>query len=98
MKSLKPCLPVLAVLLAGASIGCSNSVNKSPDVSDGIHKALDQAGFKDVSTSEDRDKGVVTLGGHVASDADKAQAESIANSLAAGQVVANQIAVVPPGA
>jgi len=30
-------------------------------------------------------------------DADKAQAESIAASIAAGQVVSNQIAVVPPG-
>jgi osmotically-inducible protein OsmY len=97
MKSLKPCLPVLAVLLAGASIGCSNSANKSPDVSDGIHKALDQAGFKDVSTSEDRDKGVVTLSGHVATDGDKAQAESIAKSMAAGLVVADQVAVVPQG-
>src|SRR3984893_5624906 len=41
--------------------------------------------------------GVVTLGGHVAADADKAEAESIAKSMAAGQVVANQIAVQPPG-
>ncbi len=94
---LKPCLLVPAVLLAGALIGCSNSANKSPDVSSGIHKALDQAGFKDVSTSEDRDKGVVTLSGHVPTDGDKAQAESIAKSMAAGQVVSDEIAVVPPG-
>lgn len=47
--------------------------------------------------SQDRDKGVVTLGGHVEAERDKAQAESIAQSLAAGQVVANQIAVHPPG-
>ena len=43
-------------------------------------------------------KGVVTLGGHVAADADKSKAESIAKSIATGQVVANQIAVIPPGA
>jgi osmotically-inducible protein OsmY len=96
MQSLKSYLPALAVLLAGALIGCSNSANKSPDVSSGIHKALDQAGFKDVSASEDRDKGVVTLSGHVATDGDKAQAESIAKSMAAGQVVSDQIGVVPP--
>jgi osmotically-inducible protein OsmY len=66
-------------------------------VSDSIRKSLDQSGLKDVSVSQDRDKGVVTLGGHVAADADKAQAESIANSIAAGQVVADQIAVMPPG-
>ena len=39
----------------------------------------------------------MTLGGHVAADADKSQAESIAKSIATGQVVANQIAVLPPG-
>jgi osmotically-inducible protein OsmY len=39
----------------------------------------------------------VTLGGHVASDNDKAQAESIANSAAGAQVVSDQIAVVPVG-
>ena len=48
--------------------------------------------------SQDRDKGVVTLGGHVPADQEKSQAESIAKSLAQGQVVADEIAVVPPGA
>jgi osmotically-inducible protein OsmY len=70
---------------------------QSPDVSDSIRKSLDQAGLKDVSVSQDRDKGVVTLGGHVAAEADKSQAESIAKAIAAGQVVADQIAVIPPG-
>jgi hyperosmotically inducible protein len=58
---------------------------------------VDQAGFKDVTVSQDRDKGIVTLGGQVASDADKLQAESLAKSLAGAQVVANQIAVIPMG-
>jgi hyperosmotically inducible protein len=52
----------------------------------------------DVSVSQDRDKGVVTLGGHVPSDSDRAQAESIAKSIAGGQVVSNQIGVIPPAA
>ena len=76
-------------------VGCSGA-RQSPDVSDSIRKSLDQAGLKDVSVSQDRDKGVVTLGGHVAADADKSQAESIAKSIATGQVVANQISVMPP--
>jgi osmotically-inducible protein OsmY len=71
---------------------------KAADVAEGIRTSLDQAGFKDVSVAQDRDKGVVTLGGHVAADGDKAQAESIAKSFAGAQVVANQIAVVTPGA
>ena len=71
---------------------------KSPDVSASIRTSLDQAGFKDVSVIQDREKGVVTLNGHVAADGDKAQAESIATSMAGGQVVSDQIAVVPLGA
>ncbi len=66
-------------------------------MSSSIRQSLDQGGFKDVSVSQDRDKGVVTLSGHVASDADKAQAESIAKGLAGGQIVADQIVVTPPG-
>jgi hyperosmotically inducible periplasmic protein len=92
MKSL-----YLTLLVVGTLTGCSETSTKSRDVSDGIRKSLDQARFTDVSVSQDRDKGVVTLGGHVAADADKAQAESIAKSIAAGQVVANEIAVRPPG-
>jgi osmotically-inducible protein OsmY len=88
-------LGVLAFLMAAILIGCS-STRKSPDVSDNIRKSLDQAGLKDVTVSQDRDKGVVTLGGHVARDEDKTEAETLAKSDAAGQVVANQIAVVPP--
>ena len=40
----------------------------------------------------------MTLGGHVASDADKSQAESIGKSFVGSQVLADQIAVVPLGA
>ncbi len=97
MKIFKSCLASLALLVAGTLAGCSTTT-KSPDVADSIRKSLDTANLKDVSVSQDRDKGVVTLGGHVAADADKAQAESIAKSLAGTQVVANQIAVTPPGA
>jgi hyperosmotically inducible protein len=78
-------------------LGCSGPSSKSPDVSDSIRKALDQAGLKDVSVSQDRDKGIVTLGGQVAGESDKSQAESLAKSLAGAQVVADQIAVVPVG-
>jgi hyperosmotically inducible protein len=97
MKTLKRWLPLLAVVIVGTLAGCSKPSTKTPDVSDAIRASLDQAGYKDVSVSQDRDKGVVTLGGHVTAESDKSQAESIARSLAGGQVVANQIAVTPPG-
>jgi len=83
------------VLVVGLS-ACAKENTKSPDVSVDIRTALDSAGLKDVSVSQDRDKGLVTLNGNVASEGEKSQAESIAKSLAAGQVVANQVAVVPP--
>ena len=93
---LKPGLLSVAVVAVGTLVGCSTAV-KSPDVSGDIRKTLhQQANLKDVSVSQDRDKGVVTLGGHVQADGDKSQAESIAKSLAQGQVVADEIAVLPP--
>jgi hyperosmotically inducible protein len=87
-----------AVFLALGCIGtgCSTNPAKSPDVTDRVRRDLDQANYKDVSVSQDRDKGVVTLTGHVASDADKGQAEGIAKADSAGQVVADEIAVTPP--
>ena len=98
MKMPKPCWSLLAIALLGALAGCSTTSTKSADVSSQIRTSLDQAGFKNVSASQDRDQGVVTLGGHVPADRDKAQAESIAKSIAGAQVVSNQIAVIPPGA
>jgi len=84
-----------AALVFGA--GCGQQQAKAPDVKDNVKQGLEQAGLKDVSVSQDRDKGVVTLTGTVANDVDKSQAESIARAAATGQVIANQIAVRPPG-
>jgi hyperosmotically inducible periplasmic protein len=97
MRSLRSTLTLVPVLLVGGLLGCSNTPTKSPDMTDSIRRSLDQSGYKDVSVSEDRDKGVVTLSGTVASESDKAQVESLARSAAGGLVVANTIAVRPPG-
>ena len=97
MRSLKSVLTLVPVLLVGGLLGCSNTPTKSPDVTDSVRKSLDQSGYKDVSVTQDRDKGVVTLAGTVASESDKAQAESLAKAATGGQVVANTIAVRPPG-
>ena len=83
--------------MAIALVACSSAPPKSPAVSDDIRKSLDQVGLKDVKVDQDREKGVITLSGHVPSDADKSQAEGIAKSYAASQVVSDQIAVLPPG-
>jgi len=92
-------MSIFAVFLVLCSLSaCTRPADKAPDVSSAVRQSLDQAGLKDVSVSQDRDKGVVTLGGQVATDTAKNQAESIAKTMAAGQVVANQVAVIPPGA
>jgi hyperosmotically inducible protein len=98
MRTIKLLLTLLTLLAIGTTLACSTTSANSADVSDSIRKSLDQAGFKDVSVSQDRDKGIVTLGGQVANESDKSRAEWLAKSFAAGQVVADQIAVIPVGA
>ncbi len=97
MKTTRFLLTLLALLTIGTMVGCWRTSPKSPDVADTIRKSLDQAGLKDVTVSQDRDKGIVTLGGQVTNPNDKAQAESLAKSFAGAQVVADQIAVIPAG-
>jgi len=74
MKPNKLLVNLLMLLAIGTMVGCSGPSSKSPDVSDSIRKSLDQAGLKTVSVSQDRDKGIVTLGGQVTSENDKSQA------------------------
>jgi hyperosmotically inducible protein len=98
MKTTKLFFTLLALLAAGILASCSTTTAaKSPDVSDSIRKSLDQSGFKDVTVSQDRDKGIVTLSGQVASENAKLDAENLAKALAGAQVVADQIAVIPVG-
>jgi hyperosmotically inducible periplasmic protein len=87
-------LSVIALAVAGL-IGCT--ANLAPDVAGRIRDSMKQAGLKDVTVSQDRNKGVVTLGGNVATMDQKAQAGQIAQPIAGSQVVANEIAVVPNG-
>ena len=87
-------LSMIALAIAGM-VGCAT--NQAPDVASNVRNSLKQAGLNDVSVSQDRDKGVVTLAGNVQQDADKARAEQIAKPLIAGQVLADEIAVLPNG-
>jgi osmotically-inducible protein OsmY len=88
---------VLVALAISLTVACSARPTKAPDVSADIRHALDQAGLKDVSVNQDRDKSVVTLTGDVVSDDDKARAESIARSMAGAEVVSDEIGVRPTG-
>ena len=97
MKNLKPAFALLAIASLGALLGCSSTASKTPNLNTTLRTSLDQAGLKDVTSSQDAEKGVITLGGHVPAESDKAQAENLAKSVAGTKVVANQIAVIPPG-
>jgi hyperosmotically inducible protein len=96
MKMFRLSANILTLIVAGILGGCSGT-SASPEVAGSIRKSLDEAGFKDVSVSQDREKGIVTLGGKAVSESDKSQAEYLAKSLAGSQVVADQIAVIPIG-
>jgi hyperosmotically inducible protein len=96
MKSLKVISALYVAIAMAASLGCSDR-SKAPDVSNDIRHALDEGGLNDVSVTQDRDKGVVTLSGKVRTDDDKARAESIAKSIAGTEVVSNEIGVRPNG-
>ena len=100
LSSMRHPLTLPTLLVVGLLAGCSaagKSPDKSPDVSNGVRASLDQNGLKSLSVSQDRDKGVVTLTGHVATDAEKAQSASLAKAIAGQQVVANEIIVTPAG-
>jgi hyperosmotically inducible protein len=97
MKKFRLSVMMVTLVAQGGLAGCSGTAAKSPDVTGSIRKSLDQASLKDVTVHQDRDKGIVTLGGQVVAEGDKSQADSIAKSFAGAQVVADQIAVVPVG-
>src|SRR5271155_344516 len=75
MKPHQLYLTAIALAAFGIAAGCSTAT-QSADVSESVRTSLNQAGYKDVTSTQDRDKGVVTLGGHVSTDADKTQAQS----------------------
>lgn len=98
MKLFTLVLAVVVLLSVGVFAVRLGGSTKLPAVTSGIRASLDQFGYKDVSVTQDRNKGVVTLSGRVSAEADKEQAESIARSAASGQIVSDEIVIVPSGA
>lgn len=82
---------VLAGVLSVA--GCNKS---HPDEKDAVTNSLKSNSLGEVSVSQDRDKGVMTLTGDVASDTQKQQAGTLAQQAAPDYQVANEIGVRPP--
>ncbi len=98
LKTLQSCfslasLTVLTVCLATG--GCHKATH--PDEKSAVDSSLKSNNLGDVNTSQDREKGVLTLSGNVNSDDLKSQAEQLAKQAAPDYVIANQIGVRPPG-
>ena len=87
MKTLKPSLTLLALLIAGSFAGCSNTT-KSADVTASIRTSLDQANLKNVSVSQDREK-------RLRNDATKHMAKNLARNLVYYAQLLKQRPLVP---
>jgi hyperosmotically inducible protein len=87
---------LLALTLAA---GCNNNkTNEHPDVEGSVKQALQNANLGQVTVSQDRDKGVLTLTGDVQSQDDKNKAEQVVQQNAPGYTLADEIGVRPAGA
>jgi hyperosmotically inducible protein len=96
MVTMFVCAAVLAAL--AFSTACTQQRANTPAVKEDVERALKQAGLDKINVDENRDKGVITLKGDVNAEADKTRAAEVAQSAAAGRVIANEIAVRPEGA
>lgn len=74
--------------------GCNSP--QHPDVKGNVENALKSNNMGNISVSQDRDKGVITLTGDVQSQDQKNQAESVATQAATGYTIADEIGVRPP--
>ena len=84
-----------SILLGGSMViaGCHQSY---PDAKGAVTDSLKANNLGSIDVSQDRDKGVMTLKGNVASDSDKQQAENLTKQAAPGYTVADEIGVRPP--
>ncbi len=85
-----------SALLAGAlvSVGCNKTY---PDQKGAVTDSLKSNNLNAVSVSQDREKGVMTLSGNLASEDMKTQAENLAKQAAPDYRISDEIGVRPPG-
>lgn len=92
-KRLTVAVASLALLIG---IGCSQHRANTPSEKKAVVDALKNAGYDKINVDEDRDKGVITLKGDIATQADKEKAEGIARETANNSVIANELLVTTP--
>jgi len=88
---------VLASLVGLFLLAGCNRDQQHADVKYAVDSAMTQHGLGTVKVAQDRDKGVLTLSGDVASDDQKTQAATVAKQVAPDYAVANEIGVRPNG-
>ncbi len=88
----------VAVLAGALAIaGCQDKA-AHPDEKSAVTSSLNSNNLKDVSVSQDQEKGVMTLTGNVDTDDQKSQAAVLAKQAAPDYTIADEIGVRPPGA
>jgi hyperosmotically inducible protein len=87
---------IAAMACALVIAGCHNQT-AHPDEKSAVENSLKGNNLGDVSVSQDRDKGIITLTGNVNTDDMKAQAENLAKQAAPDYAVADEIGVRPAG-
>ncbi len=90
-------LSLIALLTLVLLVGCSKQRANNPPAKDNVEQALKQNGLDKINVDEDRDKGLITLKGDVATEDLKNQAEQLAKAAAPQDVISNQIGVRPEG-
>ena len=95
--------PILGALMVTIALALGVACSSQPRTNnatyiDGVKQALEQADLQGVNVSEDQDKNTITLTGTLHSDDAKLKAGEVAQSVAAGRVIANEISVQPVGA
>jgi hyperosmotically inducible protein len=91
-------LTTAAIILGGVVFvaGCNNKTHQ--DEKSAVNQALNGGNYSSIDVSQDRDKGVMTLKGNVASQEDKIKAGDLAKQAAPDYAIANEIGVRPPEA
>lgn len=92
-------LLTIGVLALAIMLSLSACTQKANDASykDNVHNALEQADLKGIDVNEDRDHNTITLTGKLHSQEAKERATQIAQSVAPGRTIANEISFEPLG-
>jgi hyperosmotically inducible protein len=98
MNSQRQILLGSAAILVGSLVlaGCHNQP-AHPDEKAVVTNSLSSNNLNNIDVSQDREKGIMTLTGNVASDDQKNQAETLAKQAAPDYTIADEIGVRPAG-